>query len=104
MMVVPAGVKVHLSLGYTDMRNYAERRIMRSLCGLTVIWTRFSERSTPHNFGPSPAAEHGQELVRGPEPPGPEVWRRGGVQGLQFVGGIGSQIGLCALKAGVPEP
>jgi hypothetical protein len=29
MMIVPAGVKVHLALGYTDMRNYAERRIMR---------------------------------------------------------------------------
>ena len=36
MMIVPAGVKVHLALGYTDMRNYAERRIMRSprhFCG-----------------------------------------------------------------------
>ena len=30
MMIVPAGVKVHLALGYTDMRNYAERTIMWS--------------------------------------------------------------------------
>jgi hypothetical protein len=30
MMIVPAGVKVHLALGYTDMRNYAEHRIMLS--------------------------------------------------------------------------
>lgn len=30
MLIVPASVKVHLALGYTDMRNYVERRIMRS--------------------------------------------------------------------------
>jgi hypothetical protein len=30
MMIVPAGVKVHLALGYTDMRSYADLTIMRS--------------------------------------------------------------------------
>jgi len=35
MMFVPAGVKVHLALGYTDMRNYVKRRIMRSPAELT---------------------------------------------------------------------
>ena len=30
MLIVHAGVKVHLALGYTDMRNYAEPTIMRS--------------------------------------------------------------------------
>ena len=30
MIVLPAGVKVHLALGHTDMRNYVERKIMRS--------------------------------------------------------------------------
>jgi len=30
MMLIPAGVKVHLALGYTDLRNYAQYRIMRS--------------------------------------------------------------------------
>lgn len=63
MMFAPAGVKVHLALGVTDMRNYAERRIMRSPAGSAVTWTRICRRSTPHNFWPSPAAEHGQEFV-----------------------------------------
>jgi hypothetical protein len=27
MMLLPAGVKVHLAFGCTDMRNYAERAI-----------------------------------------------------------------------------
>jgi hypothetical protein len=30
MTLLPAGVKVHLAFGYTDMRNYAERTIMWS--------------------------------------------------------------------------
>jgi hypothetical protein len=30
MIALPAGVKVHLALGHTDMRNYVERRIMRN--------------------------------------------------------------------------
>jgi hypothetical protein len=31
MKLLPQGVKVHLALGYTDMRNYAECTIMLSL-------------------------------------------------------------------------
>jgi len=30
MILLPRGLKVHLALGYTDMRNYAERTIMLS--------------------------------------------------------------------------
>ena len=30
MMMLPSGVKVHIAAGVTDMRNYAERRIMPS--------------------------------------------------------------------------
>jgi hypothetical protein len=30
MTLLPQGLKVHLALGYTDMRNYAEHMIMRS--------------------------------------------------------------------------
>jgi hypothetical protein len=30
MMIVPAGVKVHLALGYTDMHNFTQPTIMRS--------------------------------------------------------------------------
>ena len=50
MIVVPAGVKVHLALGHTDMRNYVER---------TIMWTpRRAEAArrdslgafTPHNW------------------------------------------------------
>ena len=104
MIVLPAGVKVHLALGHTDMRNYVERRIMRSPVGLTEVWTGARGCSTPHNFGPSSAAEHGQAFVRWSETSGPKVRCRGGGQRLQFLGGIGPQIGLPALKAGVTEP
>ena len=31
MIPVPSGVRVWLSVGRTDMRRYAERRVMRSL-------------------------------------------------------------------------
>lgn len=43
MMIVPAGVKVHLALGYTDMRNYADPTIMPSprLTGSSLACTRF---------------------------------------------------------------
>jgi hypothetical protein len=34
MIPFPAGVRVWLATGHTDMRNYAERRIMRSPRGL----------------------------------------------------------------------
>ncbi len=30
MIVLPSGAQVWLACGYTDMRNYVERRIMRS--------------------------------------------------------------------------
>ena len=30
MIAIPAGMRVYLAMGPTDMRNYAERRIMRS--------------------------------------------------------------------------
>jgi hypothetical protein len=30
MLIIPSGVKIHLALGHTDMRNYAESNIMRS--------------------------------------------------------------------------
>ena len=30
MTLLPPNVKVHLALGYVDMRNYAERMIMHS--------------------------------------------------------------------------
>jgi len=30
MLIIPSGVKIHLALGRTDMRNYAERTIMLS--------------------------------------------------------------------------
>ena len=75
-MIVPSsGVKVLIALKPVDFRNYAEHRIMRSPDGLTVTWAGFGGRRSPHNFGRSPAAEHGQELVRRSEPTGPEVWR-----------------------------
>ena len=32
MTLLPKGVKVLVPLGITDMRNYVERRIMRSPC------------------------------------------------------------------------
>jgi hypothetical protein len=34
MIPVPSGVRVWLAVGQTDMRRYAERRIMRSPRGL----------------------------------------------------------------------
>ena len=33
MIVVSPGVRVYLACGITDMRNYAERRLMRSPSG-----------------------------------------------------------------------
>jgi hypothetical protein len=30
MLIIPSGVKIHMALGHTDMRNYAERTIMQS--------------------------------------------------------------------------
>ena len=35
MIAFPSGARVWLATGHTDMRNYAERRIMRSPGGLT---------------------------------------------------------------------
>ncbi len=54
------GLRVMVASKPVDFRNYVERRIMRRPGGLTEIWTGIYGRSTPHNFGPSPAAEHGQ--------------------------------------------
>jgi len=31
MLIIPSGVKIHLALGHTDMRNYALHTNMRSL-------------------------------------------------------------------------
>jgi len=74
MIPVPSGVRVWLATGHTDMRNYVMRRIMRSPGWLGLNRTGPSQRSTPHNLSSSPATEHGQELVRGSEPTGREVW------------------------------
>jgi hypothetical protein len=38
MTLLPRGLKVHLALGYTDMRNYAERTIMLSPRPPTRSW------------------------------------------------------------------
>ena len=40
MTLLPPGVKVHLAFGYIDMRNYVERRIMRSPGPGGRIWLR----------------------------------------------------------------
>jgi len=59
MIVLPTGVKVHLALGHTDMRNYVERRIMRSPVGLTEAKTGARGCNTPHNFGAGIARQSG---------------------------------------------
>jgi hypothetical protein len=41
MIPMPTGVRVWLATGHTDMRNYAEPRIMRSPGGLSVTWAGF---------------------------------------------------------------
>ena len=104
MIALTSGLRVYLACGITDMRNYVAHRIMRIPGRLTKIRTGVCGRSTPHNFGPLLSAEHGQQLVGWSEPAGPEVRRRGCVQRFQFLAGIGSQIGLGALKAGVTKP
>jgi hypothetical protein len=71
--MIPSGARVFLRAGAVDFRNYAARGIMRSLVGLAEAWIGAFGCSTPHNFGSSPAAEHGQELVRWSEPSGSEV-------------------------------
>jgi hypothetical protein len=38
MLIIPSGVKIHLALGRTDMRNYAERTIMLSPRPPTRSW------------------------------------------------------------------
>ena len=50
------------------------------------------------------ASKHGQQLVGRPEvTPSKGRWNQGR-QSLQFLGGIGSEIDLCALEAGVAQP
>jgi hypothetical protein len=41
-----------LALGYIDMRNYVDRRIMRSPGRFTLHWLELLGCSTPHNFRP----------------------------------------------------
>ncbi len=101
MIGPPGNVRIYLACGVTDMRNYAERRIMRSAGRLAVTFIGLARSTAPHNSWPSPAAKHGQELVRRPEPAGLEIWRHRYVQRLQFLGGISPQIGFGALKTGV---
>ena len=98
------GLRVMVASKPIDFRNYVVHRIMRSPGGLTKIRAGVCRRSTPHNFGPLPAAEHGQQLVGWSEPAGPEVRRCGCDQRFEFLAGIGSQIGLGTLKAGVTKP
>lgn len=40
--LLPPNVKVHLALGYIDMRNYAERTIMRSARSIELRPAPFS--------------------------------------------------------------
>ena len=49
MTLLPPGVKVHLAFGYTDMRNYAERTIMRSPQRQVPAGRGFLDGITPHN-------------------------------------------------------
>ena len=42
MTLLPRGLKIHLALGYTDMRNYAERTIMRRLHSIKLRPALFS--------------------------------------------------------------
>jgi hypothetical protein len=50
MLQIAPGVRVYLACRPVDMRNYAERRIMRSPGRRMLCWTGFSGCSTPHNI------------------------------------------------------
>ena len=104
MLTPPASLMIYVATQPVDFRNYVERRIMRGLGGFPETKTGVFGRSTPHNFGRSLAAEHGQELVRWSEPPGPEVRRRGDVQCLQFLGGVSPNVNFGGGQAAVPQP
>jgi hypothetical protein len=54
MIPLPTGVRVWLATGYADMRNYAERTIMRSPRRQVVAGRGFLDGITPHNSACAP--------------------------------------------------
>jgi hypothetical protein len=50
MIAVPGGARVWLATGHTDMRNYAERSVMRSPRWENEQRRRFSVGTAQHNI------------------------------------------------------
>ena len=50
MLIIPSGVKIHLALGHTDMRNYAPHTNMQSQQRRTRIGSDAAAAFSPHNY------------------------------------------------------
>lgn len=70
MIPVAAGVRIWIATGHTDMRNYVERRIMRSPGRFTLHWLGLLGCSTPHNFRPHLSLSIASNLSGGRKRPG----------------------------------
>ena len=71
MIVIPAGVRIHLALGATDMRNHAECLVMRSArlgASIAAVSSATPLRIISASAG---ALQHGDERVGRLEPTSP---------------------------------
>ncbi len=103
MIAVPAGVKVHLALGHTDMRNYAERAVMLSLRRGAAAGRGHLVGLTRHNLRCAPTCSAWRRAC-GAESAGLQHRWRDRSERFELLGRIGAQVDLRALKAGMAEP
>jgi hypothetical protein len=104
MISLASGLRIYLACGVTDMRNYVERRIMRSPWQHERAATAFREGLLRIIAGAADAVQHRQQLIRGPEPAALEHRSRGGGKRFEFFCRVCAQIDLSTLQAGVPKP
>ena len=75
MIGIPAGSRIYLACGHTDMRNYAECKIMLSPQRPVLHRRGFGRASLHIILGSAALLQHGKELVRRPEPSWLQEWR-----------------------------
>lgn len=75
MIGLPAGTQVWLAAGPTDMRNYAERRIMLSPRRPVPHRRGFGRARLHIKLGPAAVLQHGNEFVWRPEAAWLQEWR-----------------------------
>lgn len=100
MIAFPAGVKVWIAGGVTDMRCYAASMIMWSPGQRGKDRLRTGRLSLSIILMVCPL-QHGDELVRRRERARPQCWCACGPQGFELFVRIGAQVDLGALEIGV---